>query len=230
MQVSSEYKLSALLKGGADTAHRLLDSVAPLRASVSPQRLRERWELLNEKPAVRRLVDPHAVLSASASARVAVAVAACSMLIAVLARVHFDGALDVHRGLPLASPIGLTIDLAISWLLTAAILWVACLMADREERADGSRASMRDFMIAVGVARVPTLVIALLVAILPPPEMLADSLLRGLLLLPFFVWFLGLLYTGFQHVSGLRGRAALIPFLGGLVTAEAISKAIIGSV
>jgi len=49
-------------------------------------------------------------------------------------------------------------------------------------------------------------------------------------LLPLFAWHVGLLYTGFGHVSGLAGQSALVPFLAGLVTAEAISKAIIGSV
>jgi hypothetical protein len=89
---------------------------------------------------------------------------------------------------------------------------------------------LRDFLVTVGVARLPTLLIALCIAVLPQPQMLVGSLLRGIVLLPLFAWHVGLLYTGFGHVSGLRGQSGLVTFLAGLVTAEAISKAIIGSV
>jgi hypothetical protein len=230
MHVLSEYKLSALLKGGAETAHRLLDGVTQLRTSVAPERIRAGWERLLDKPRIRSLVDPHSTLSMTASTRVAIGVAIGSVVMSVAAGVHFDGALDVHvRAVP-PSALSLIIDLAISWLLTATFLWIASLtvggMPDAEEPR---RVSLREFVVAVGVARVTTLIIALLSAALPRPEMLAETLLRGLLLAPVFVWFMVLLYTGFASLTGLRGRAAAIPFLAGLVTAEAITKAFSGA-
>jgi hypothetical protein len=231
MHVSSEYKLSALLKGGAETAQRALDAATQLRAAVTPERLRERWAGLGARPVLRFLVSPHELLASQAATGIAIAVAACSVAIAIVAEVHFDGALDVHRVKGLLGPMTLTADLAISWVLVASILWIASLMADRAPGREGERRpTLRAFLIAVGVARLPTLLIALCIAVLPQPQMLVESLLRGIVLLPLFAWHVGLLYTGFGHVSGLRGQPALIPFLAGLVIAEAISKAIIGSV
>jgi hypothetical protein len=230
MHVSSEYKLSALLKGGAETAHRLLEAVTPLRAAVAPDRLRARWDDLLERPRIRSLLDPHSSLSATSATRIAIATAVASVIMTCAAWVHFDGALDVHARPQLPGTFSLCFDLAISWLLTATFLWIASLMADTAfETADGAKPSFREFVVAVGVARVPTLIIALLTAALPRPETAADSVVRGLLLAPFFAWFIVLLYMGFAYVSGVRGKAAAIPFLAGLVTAEAISKAFTGS-
>jgi hypothetical protein len=230
MNASSEYKLSALLKGGAETAHRLLEGVTQLRASVAPDRVRARWERVLEKPRIRALVDPHSTFSTTASTRIAIAVAIGSVLMSAAAGVHFDGALDVHvRTMP-PSALSLIIDLAISWLVTASFLWIASLtVGGMPESEEPTRASLREFVVAVGVARIATLIIALLSAALPPPQLLLESLLRGLLLAPFFVWFVVLLYTGFAGLTGLRGRNAAIPFLAGLVTAEAITKAFSGA-
>lgn len=230
MHVSSEYKLSALLKGGAETLHRWLDAVTQLRDPDVPQRLRSRLQQLLDRPRIRSLVDPHSVLSATTATRIAIAVALGSAMMSAVAGVHFDGALDVHLRTQSPGVVGLSIDLAISWLLTASLLWIASRMADETPDNEGAgSASLREFVVMVGVARVPTLIIALLSAVLPRPAMLAESVLRGLLLAPFFVWFVVLLYTGFAFVSGLRGRGAAIPFLAGLVIAEAISKVFSGA-
>jgi hypothetical protein len=231
MHVSSEYKLTALLKGGAGTAQRLFDAATQLRAALTPERVRARWASQGARAPLRFLVAPYELLaSRRAATGVAIGVAACSVALAIAAEVHFDGALDVHRVKGLLGPMTLTADLAISWVLVASILWIASLMADRSAGREDARPSLRDFLVAVGVARLPTLLIALCIAVLPEPQMLVESLLRGAILLPLFAWYVGLLYTGFGHASGLRGQSALIPFLAGLVTAEAISKAIIGSV
>jgi hypothetical protein len=231
MQVSSEYKLAALLKGSAETAQRWFEATTQLRAAVSPERLRARWTGLGARSPLRLLVSPSELLASTAAARVAIGVACCSAAIAIAADVHFDGALDVHVVKGVLGPMTLMADLAISWMLVASILWIASLMADRAPGREGDRRpAWRDFVVAVGVARVPTLLIALCVGVLPQPQIPVESVLRGLVLLPLFAWYVGLLYTGFRHVSGLRGQLAVVSFLSGLVTAEAISKAIIGSV
>lgn len=235
MHVSSEPKLGALLKGGAASAQRLIESLRPLRASLAPRALRARCESLLVHPRVARLIDPHSYLSERAALQVAGAVVVASTVMVLALGTHFDGALDVHARIRELGATGLFFDLLISWLVTAGVLWGASLMADRSmdamsDERDEPRPALRDFVVMVGVARVPTLLIALLIAALPQPQLAFESVLRGMLLLPLFLYFLGLLYTGFLHASGLRSQAAAIPFIAGMVTAEAIIKAVIGTV
>lgn len=232
MQASSEYKISAVLKGSAVTVQRLFDSLRPVRASLTPEALRDRWYDLQAQSWFARWMNPHAWLSRAASRKIAIAIALSSALIAVTTRTDFDGVLDVHGRVP-RGVVSLCLDLAVSWMLTAGALWAAALISDRSigefsDERNEARPSLRDFVIAVGVARTPTLLIALLVALMPQPQMWAESLLRGALLLPLFLWFAAMLYTGFQQLSGLRGQASAIPFLAGMVTAEAIAKAYFG--
>src|SRR5690349_6662622 len=113
MHASYEYKISALLKGGAESAQRLIESLRPLGASLAPAALRSHWEQLLDRPAFSRWVEPHAALSEKASLQVAVGVGFASMAMSIALGTHFDGVLDVHARTPNAGVLGLLFDLVL---------------------------------------------------------------------------------------------------------------------
>ena len=142
---------------------------------------------------------------------------------------RFDGALDIHRidGVP---PWRIAIfDQVNAVVLTAAVAWLVSLAAARRGR-------FVDFAMTIGAARVPLVFLALSNYWLMPPTSQLQAMVKsgtapglGLVLaalvsLPFFGWFLVLLYRGFVVSSGLKGDRAGFAFGLGVIIAEALSK------
>ena len=139
--------------------------------------------------------------------------------------VRFDGALDVHsthNGLP---EVALW-DQIVAWPLTALVFWLT-------SRAVGQKGRVSDFLGAVGVARIPLVLIGILIGGLGPraridtssPSIGAVALVLGVL--PLVAWAVVLLLNGFRNASGLREGKSTRVFFVALVVAEILSKVVL---
>lgn len=178
------------------------------------------------------LIQPMDVLSPRAASIVATAVTLASLVVARLG-VRYDGALDLHRvsGTP-PWPVVL-FDGANAVILTGAVLWLVA-------RLFAARVRFVDFVMTVALARLAQVCAGLVAVVsIPNPETMARAvadavmnrtpvdftiLLGGIVLLPFFAWFLSLLYFGFRTSSGLSPARTAAALAAGLVAAEVLSK------
>lgn len=138
--------------------------------------------------------------------------------------VRFDGALDMHTGLP---PVGwgtALLELALSWPLTAFLLFLVAWPIARGGR-------FVDLLAAVGVARLPNVVSGALAGAfggelrgMAEGEVSAAALLLSLAVLLFACWFVALLVTGIRTAMGLRGGKLALASVLGIVVAETLTK------
>jgi hypothetical protein len=186
-----------------------------------------------ERPSrISFLIQPMDVLSPRAASTVAIAITLASLIVARLG-VRYDGALDLHRvtGTP-PWPI-ILFDAANAVILTGAVLWLVA-------RLFAARVRFVDFVMTVALARLAQVCAGLMAVVaIPNPEAMMRAvldavtnktpvditiLLGGIVLLPFFAWFLSLLYFGFRTSSGLSPARTAVALAAGLVAAEVLSK------
>jgi hypothetical protein len=210
-----EERVDAMVRSGAITAaegERLLVALRTRR---------------RELPGPRVLVSPMEYLSTRMMAILTVIGAILGIIVEHLG-IRFDGALDVHPS-PIAPTFGLALfDIVNAMLVPAVFCWSASWLLARQGR-------FVDFVLAIGVARLPLVVIGLLAAwALPPWEDLSRQTLTSapggkvvimsVLATPLYVWFITLLYRGFRTSSGLIGRRSVFAFVIAFVGAELMSK------
>jgi hypothetical protein len=183
-----------------------------------------------ELPGWRVLFTPMEFLSTRAAWTVAVIVTTASVFVSRLG-IRFDGALDLHRvSRPPAWSV-VALDAAIGIVLTAAVLWLASLAVARGVR-------LIDFVLAVALARAAQVAGGITAWLVIPADIQATVVkalasgtgmdpwlaLPSMLVVPFFVWFLVLLYQSFLTAAGLEGFSAGLTFTVGIVVAEVLSK------
>ena len=219
---SQEERVVAMVRDGAITeedAHRLIGA------------LRTRPRLW----AIHMAYKPMELLSTRTARIAAIIITALSILVA-RPGVRFDGALDLHRVVgPLRWNLVL-LDAANAVLLTATVLWLAGRLAARGVR-------WIDFVLAVAIARAPQVVAGVATyLIMPDPRMMQEAVVAtltrnaplpaslyvsGILLPPFLIWFVVLLYQGFRTSSGLHGARAGVTFTLGIIAAEIVTKIVL---
>jgi hypothetical protein len=179
----------------------------------------------------RVLINPFDRLSTSAIWIIALVTVAASLALSRLG-IRFDGALDLHH--PGSTPPWsvAVAEQAVAVGLTAAVAWLASLAATRRGR-------LVDFVMSVGAARAPLILVALSAHwFLPPATELRAMLLEGrspglgLLVISlvnsvFFFWVLAVLYRGFVVSSGLTGPKAALVFGLVIIVAEVLSKVVL---
>jgi hypothetical protein len=160
-----------------------------------------------------------------------VAVGLAAVLLGALLRrfgVVFDGFLDTHYAATQPRWALALAEAVVAWPFGALVLWVASLVAARQGR-------FIDFLGLVGVARVPVVLLGVVMAVvapLSPPAFTPDHppVLTGRLIAIAVVgamtltWQLVLLYRGFGTGSGLRGARRVVAFVAGVLVAELVSK------
>jgi hypothetical protein len=139
--------------------------------------------------------------------------------------VRYDGALDLHvvRGsVPIATAL---VDQLVAVLVTALVLWGAARLV--------SRARFVDVLGAVGLARTPSVLIAVPLALLVPhmpPDPTKPTpvvLLIALVGLVGIVLQITLLVLGFRTATGTRGSRLAASVVAGLVAAELVTKVVL---
>lgn len=153
-------------------------------------------------------------------------VVAMGGLILSRAGIRFDGALDAHV---VAAPVGLGValfDQLLAWPVTAAIIWLVARPLARQGR-------YVDLLAAVGLARLPLLVLGALAALVDVPAgEVPTAPTPGLLILafgslPLLAWFFTLLVTGLRTATGLRGGRLALASILAIVLAEAATRALL---
>ena len=170
------------------------------------------------------LLDPFDRLSTATGWTIAALVLAAHLVVAWMG-VRFDGALDVHLAAAAPSwPVVLG-DVLNAIGVTVVLLWAASLIAAKRGR-------FVDFLKTVIIARLPLPVIGALASALMPPvrETLArlaagqpptpQVMVTSIMMIPLMIWFFALLYFGFAHASGMRGRKAGVTFTLAILVAE----------
>jgi hypothetical protein len=179
------------------------------------------------------LINPFERLPVSVGLLLSVVAAGIGLFLASVSSLRFDGALDVHL---MAQPVPFhqaVVDQVVAWGLPAVLLWLTSLVLARQGR-------FIDFLITVGVARVPLVLLAGLIALFfPDPNAIMQmafgtpwhptlwlTILCGL---TFLIWFFALLFNGYRVASGLKRRRLIGSFIWVLVIAEIGSKILLGA-
>jgi hypothetical protein len=196
---------------------------------VSPeegQRLLDALDDERRAPGWRVLFDPFEGLS-TAHGLLVVALGVALQIVGSRMGVRYDGALDVHIA---SAPTWFMtfLELAIDLGLTTLVAWAAAF-------ALASRPRAIDVLIAIGIARVPLVIVGLpLVALLPDPETLRQQALSAdlswvyglvaVLVLPAIVWSFVLWFRGYRTATGLAGGRLWGAFFGSILVAELLTK------
>ena len=223
--ISQEERVVAMVRDGALTEDEGQRLIGALR---TPRRF----------SSILMAYKPMDLLSTREAWIAAVIITVLSIVVARLG-IRFDGALDLHR---VAGPLRWSVvllDAANSVLVTATVLWLAGRFAARGVR-------WIDFVLAVAIARAAAVAggVATYLA-MPNPQVLQEAVvatmtknaplpasiaLTAILLPPFLVWFVVLLYQGFRTSSGLQGARAGVTFTLGIITAEIVTKVVLFTV
>ncbi|MBW2736832.1 MAG: YIP1 family protein [Deltaproteobacteria bacterium] len=215
MTSSRQRILEMVAKGevSAEEAEQLLAAVGGKQPS--------RW---------RVLVDPFERLGMAFGLGMA-ALSAIASLALITLNVRYDGALDLHVTAGAVSLAQGLVDQLVAWFGTSLVLWIAALVV-------GRRGRVIDFVVVVGVARLPMVLGGVASGLLLadfsqlttklktqplPPELL----LTLVVVLPCLAWFVTLLYYGFKTASGLKGARLVAGFVGAIVIAELASKVLL---
>lgn len=147
---------------------------------------------------------------------------------ALMFNLRFGGALDMHVGLVSPDLIVIVTDILLAWIIMSLFLYITGLFFQAQIR-------MIDIAGAVAVARIP-LLISSIPAYFTAPELESSKeildlqgselgwLLAGTaLLLPFFIWFIVLLFNAFKVNSNLKGWKLGVGFASTVIVAEIVS-------
>lgn len=169
------------------------------------------------------------------STRGAIAVACVAAVAQIAAArwwgIRFDGALDVHLSSGVVPWRLAFVELGIDWAAAIAVFWAASRVVARQGR-------LIDFVGAVGFARVPLLLTAVVAGLFRDqlavpmtasgaPSVSGATIAVAFAMLPLVVWSIVLFVTGFRAASGLRGVKLGLTVAGAIVAAELLSKIMI---
>jgi hypothetical protein len=208
----------------AERVHRLVAS-----GSVAPEEGARLLAAMSEAPPRSRLallVNPFERFGGGTAAALGAVISVASIAVSRFG-VRFDGFLDVHVNRAALPSLHVAIvDQLVGWLLPALCFWVYARILTRHVR-------IIDFVGMVGLARLPSLLSALVLVPLMPADVtvsmkLSPSLLAiALVAVVFGVANVTLLYNGFKNASGLMGVKLVGGFIGLVIAIEALSKVVL---
>ena len=137
--------------------------------------------------------------------------------------VAFDGVLDVHSGATFSFSASFAMQV-INFLALFLAMWLAGVCFSK------TRLRAIDVAGTMSLARAPMLLLAIVCFLPITPESLFD--IPRLVIFIFFylffiVWMIALMYNAYAVSCHLKGRRAVVTFIGALLVAEIISKTII---
>src|SRR5450631_2527557 len=147
--------------------------------------------------------------------------------IAWFGKMHFNGIIDAHTGIP-GSFVIFVLDGFIAWALTVIFFYTAALLFS------GSTVRLIDVGGTMALARMPMLFVACLFLAMPPIKDIrlikdihdidTSVLFISLGALVFTIWMIALMYNAFTVSSNLKGKRAIWIFIVTLVIAEIASQ------
>jgi hypothetical protein len=155
-------------------------------------------------------------------------------IVCLFGKLHLDGVIDVHEGRETQSYFYF-IEPLIDWLCFVVPLYIFA--------RNFSVSSIRFIDVAgtAALARYPMLFVVVLNMLFPThskdpqkivndilghPVMLLQIILLGLLILPFIIWTVALMYNAYSLSANLKGTKAVWSFVASFIIAEILSKVI----
>jgi hypothetical protein len=174
------------------------------------------------------LFNPFIYIAGFKSLLIGIALMAISAWVGFLNNSHFDGVLDMHRAMAAQFHIFL-LEVVIDWVSISLVLFVFGVILSK------SKIRWIDVFGTQALARWPMIPVAILVVFIPNvrnmnlsnPQDMILLLIPAMLLLPFMIWFVALMFNAYKVSCNLKGNSLIISFIGGLISAELISKILI---
>jgi hypothetical protein len=174
------------------------------------------------------LFNPFIYIAGFKSLLIGIALMAISAWVGFLNNSHFDGVLDMHRAMAAQFHIFLP-EVVIDWVSISLVLFVFGVILSK------SKIRWIDVFGTQALARWPMIPVAILVVFIPNvrnmnlsnPQDMILLLIPAMLLLPFMIWFVALMFNAYKVSCNLKGNSLIISFIGGLISAELISKILI---
>ena len=148
---------------------------------------------------------------------------ALTAVIGQINHVAFDGVLDVHAGATFSLSTSFIMQ-AVDFLALFLTMWIAGVCF--------SKTKLRAVDVAgtMALARAPMLLLAVVCFLPVIPASLYDVprlIIFMLILIPFDIWMIALMYNAYTVSCHLKGTRAVASFIGALLVAEALSKLVI---
>lgn len=175
--------------------------------------------------------DPFGRISRNTGLLLVLGVVVAGLLLARLG-VRFDGFLDLHTPGHRVSFRTALADQFVAVPLSVAVAWLVA-------RPFRAKPDFTDLLIAIGVARIPTVLGAPIITLLTPDptrlaELLANPkspspllLLVAAIAIPIVAWHIALLVFGLRHATALGGTRLAAAVVSIIVAAEIVSKLVL---
>jgi hypothetical protein len=178
--------------------------------------------------------NPFVYIAGGKALIIGLAVMILTATIAVFSQVHFDGAIDMHIGSPLSTPMAF-LEPLVDWIcLVLSLYIIGRIASDSSIRfidVAGTLALARwpfMFNALLGFLPVPkfnlqTMDLHYIIAFITNPAVIALMVIS----LPLVILTIALMYNAFAVSANLKGGKSIGAFIGGLIVAEIISKVIL---
>ena len=179
----------------------------------------------------KNLINPFTYIAGWQAFGIGIVFVVLMGVVGSLSGVYFDGALDAHlseRGNFYHSFLFLVIDI----ICVTLFMWIGALIFSKNVR-------LIDILGTMTLSKAPMLIVACMGFLIKEEEVLALSqnpfavlgmpslIVFSILIIPFVVWSIALMYNAFDVSSGIKGNRAISVFIVALLLAEIVSKIII---
>lgn len=182
-----------------------------------------------------RLFNPFKFIAGNKALALGMGAMFITAVVCLLTKTHLDGVIDAHKGLE--TPLYFYfIEPVIDWLSLVLPLYIFgrifSASAIRFIDVAGTSALARYpmfFVVLLGLLypQLPNDEQKLLNTIHTHPFAIIQLLLLALLIIPFLVWTVALMYNAYSLSTNLKGPKAVWCFIGSILIAEIVSKIII---
>ena len=170
------------------------------------------------------LINPFEHIAGWKALALGITAMALTVVFGYMNRIAFDGALDIHPG---------SFNLSTSFVVHAVVFLVLFLIIWLTGVCF-SKTKVRAIDVAgtIALARAPVLLLTIVCFLPIVPKGLYDiprTIVFSLIVLPCFLWMIALMYNAYTVSCNLKGKKAVISFIGALIVSEIISKIILFS-
>ena len=169
------------------------------------------------------LINPFERIAGWQALFIGIAVMALTAVIGKINQIAFDGVLDVHGGATFSYLAAFAMQ-AINLFASFLTMWLAGVCFSK------SKLRAIDVAGTMALSRTPMLLLTIICFLPVIPASLYDvsqMVIFGLIIFPFIIWMVALMYNAYSVSCHIKGGRAVISFIGALLVAEVISKFIL---
>ena len=171
------------------------------------------------------LINPFERIAGWQALFIGLAAMSLTAVLGTLNGIAFDGVLDVHAGVGVLSGFTMSFIMqAVDFLALFLTKWIAGVCFSK------SKLRLVDVAGTMALARAPMLLFTVICFLPVVPASLYDiphTIIFVLLVIPFEIWMIALMYNAYTVSCHLKGRRAVVSFIVSLLAAEGISKLVL---